>query len=304
MDTPPDLELDLLRAFIAVAEAGSFTAAAEVVGRSQSAVSQKVLRLEEVLQMRVLNRTSRSISLTRSGERLLLAGKRLLAQYEAFIDEMRSPAPVSLLRLGISENLVHTQLPAVLARFCREFPGIELELNTTTSEELFAEYDAGRLDVVIAKTREESSSHAGQVIWREPLVWIAGPDYQPDAKAPARLVMMRPPCMYRAIMTETLDAIGREWVTACTASNLIGTRAAVAGGLGVTVLGKSFVQPGVQVLRPSDQWPPLPATEVSVIGDVPELQHVIRPLVNLLSQTLMESASLTLDTPMASATIQ
>ncbi len=86
------------------------------------------------------------------------------------------------------------------------------------------------------------------MVWREPLVWIAGPDYRMDDRRPVRLVMMRPPCIYRGVMTEALDAIGREWVTACTASNLIGIEAAVLGGLGVTVLGKSFVQNGMKIL--------------------------------------------------------
>ena len=71
----PDLELDLLRAFVAVAETGSFTAAADVVHRSQSAVSQKVLRLEEILGRRVFDRTSRTLGLTPDGERLLVAAR-------------------------------------------------------------------------------------------------------------------------------------------------------------------------------------------------------------------------------------
>src|ERR1700742_2534740 len=101
-----DLELDLLQTFVAVAEAGSFTAAAPIVNRSQSAVSQKIIRLEELLDVRVFDRTSRSLSLTRDGERLLHAVRRLLAHYEDFLREFRAPAKVEVLRLGISENLV------------------------------------------------------------------------------------------------------------------------------------------------------------------------------------------------------
>ncbi|MEZ2131237.1 MULTISPECIES: LysR family transcriptional regulator [unclassified Sinorhizobium] len=299
MTAIPDLEPDLLRAFVAVAETGSFTAAAEVIGRSQSAVSQKVLRLEDILQMRVFDRTSRSLSLTRDGERLLVAGKRLLAHYENFMQELRDPPKVSVLRLGISENLVQTQLPRLLSSFSHRYPDVQLELTTATSEELLADYDADRLDIVIAKTRKDGSPHPGRVIWREPLVWLAGPDYRADNRRPARLVMMRPPCIYRAVMTESLDAIGREWVTACTASNLLGIQAAVLGGLGVTVLGKSFAQNGMKVLPPSEHWPALPTAEVSVIGGTPEMQHIVRPLVTLLTESLLESASLTLDTPLA-----
>ena len=97
------LDLDLLHAFVAVAETGSFTAAADVVGRSQSAVSQKVLRLEDALGVRVFERTSRSLRLTQEGERVLAGGRRLLAQYDAFMREWREPQRVERLRLGVSE---------------------------------------------------------------------------------------------------------------------------------------------------------------------------------------------------------
>lgn len=294
-----DVEPDLLRAFIAVAETGSFTAAAEVVGRSQSAVSQKVLRLEDILQMRVFDRTSRSLSLTRDGERVLTAGRKLLAHFESFIQELREPPKVSLLRFGISENLVQTQLPAVLARFNSRYPDVHLELMTAASDELLAEYEAGRLDLVIAKTRKGGAHHPSRIIWREPLVWLAGPNYRPDERRPARLVMMRPPCMYRAVMTESLEAAEREWVTACTTSNLLGIQAAVIAGLGVTVLGQSFAQNGLKVIPPSEHWPALPTAEVSVIGEKPELQHLARPLVTLLMESLVGSGGLTLETPLS-----
>jgi len=290
-----DLDLDLLRAFVAVAETGSFTAAADVIGRSQSAVSQKILRLEDTLQLRVFERTSRSLTLTADGERLLSSGRRLLSQYEAFMHELRDPPQVTALRLGISENLVHTQLPQLLSRFSHAYPDVQLELMTGSSEELLDSHEAGLLDIVIAKRKKAGSAQRGRVIWREPLVWIAASNYRNDSRRPARLVMMRPPCGYREVMTEALDSIRREWVTACTASNLIGVQAAVAGGLGVTVLGKSFVQNSMKILPASEQWPALPATEVAVIAEAAAMQHAVQPLVSLLSDALMASASPTLD---------
>ncbi len=109
-----DLEIDLLRAFVAVAETGSFTAAADVVGRSQSAVSQKVLRLEEILDRRVFDRTSRSLSLTRDGERLLVSARRMLEFNDAVMRELREPQAAGTLRLGISEDFIPGQLPSLL----------------------------------------------------------------------------------------------------------------------------------------------------------------------------------------------
>jgi DNA-binding transcriptional LysR family regulator len=291
----PDLDLDLLRAFIAVAETGGFTAATSVINRSQSAVSQKIFRLEETLQFRVFDRTSRSLNLTRDGMRLLASGRRMLEHYDAFMREMRDPPAVSTLRLGVSENLVHTQLPRLLSRFSHMHPDLRLELTTGSSANLLADHEAGHLDVVISKRKKERTSNRGRVIWREPLVWIAASDYQADALGPARLVMMRPPCAYSDVMIEALSASKREWIGTCITSSLVGTQAAVIGGLGVTVLGQSFVQLGMRILPVSKLWPALPMTEVAVTGDKADTQHLVEPLISLLTEELTKVRSLALE---------
>lgn len=288
-----DLELDLLRAFIAVAETGSFTAAAPVIARSQSAVSQKIIRLEEVLGFRVFERSSRALTLTPDGERLLMGARKMMVHFDTFIREIKEPATVNLLRLGISENLVPTQLPKLLSRFCKLYPDIQLELTTGLSHDLLADYENGQLDVVIAKRKISPNAQRGRVIWREPLVWIAARDYEIDASKPVRLVMMRPPCAYRAIMIEALATVRREWTSACLANNLIGVQAAVVGGLGITALGTSFLQEGMRILEPSEKLPTLPSTEVAVMGDDVRTQHLVQPLVSLLTEGLMSGSGLT-----------
>ncbi|NYZ15615.1 LysR family transcriptional regulator [Azospirillum sp. RWY-5-1] len=288
----PDLEIDLLRAFVAVAETGSFTAAADVVGRSQSAVSQKILRLEEILDRRVFDRNSRSIGLTRDGERLLVAARRMLELNDAVIRELREPQAAGTLRLGISEDFIPKELPKLLARFSRLYPGLHIDLMTGLSCSLMTAYDEGRLDAVIAK--RNGGLQRGRVIWREPLVWLAAADHPADPTLPARLIVLPPPCTYRELMIAALDTVRREWEIACTASSLMGVQAAVAGGLGVTVLGKSFVQEGMRILHPPAHWPALPMTEITVIGEESDAAGLIRPLVGFLSESLSRNGALTL----------
>ncbi|MDR3518994.1 MAG: LysR substrate-binding domain-containing protein [Azospirillaceae bacterium] len=288
----PDLEIDLLRAFIAVVETGSFTGAAEVVGRSQSAVSQKVLRLEDILDCRVFHRTSRSLTLTRDGERLLVAARRLLEFNDALLRELREPTACGTLRLGIAEDFIPAQLPKLLARFNRIYPDVHLELMTGLSCQLLAAYDAGQLDGVIAK--KDGAAQRGRVIWREPLVWMADAEYRPDDAKPVRLVMLPPPCTYRDLMIASLDGIRRDWTAVCTASSLMGIQAAVAGGLGVTVLGRSFAQPHMQILRTSEQWPVLPMTEIIVLGEQGQSEGLVRPLVDFLTDALSGNEALLL----------
>jgi DNA-binding transcriptional LysR family regulator len=286
-----DIDLDLLRAFVVVADQGSFTAAAEVIGRTQSAVSQKVLRLEDALQMRLFERTSRSLHLTKDGERVLVAGRRLLEHYQAFMQELTHPPETLVLRLGISENLLQTELPRVLAGFRRLYPGTALDLTTGSSQELLAAHEAQQLDLVIARTSKSRALRRGRVIWREPLVWASHAGFRRDSNAPTQLVMMRPPCVYRETMIEALESAGREWNEACTVGSFSGVRAAVLGGLGVTVISKSLVQEGMKIMTPSRHWPALPMVEVSVLGESPETRHMVETLTSLLIEGLTEGAS-------------
>ena len=294
MPAEPLLDTDLLRAFVAVAEAGSFTAAADVIGRSQSAVSQKVIRLEEMLERSVFSRTSRSLRLTPDGERLLVVARRMLDLNDDFMRGLRKPQTLGSLRLGISENLVPTQLPRLLSRFFARHPAIHLELTTGLSAELFAAYKDGRHDAVVALSQPETPARLGRTVWREPLVWMAASDYEPDPAQALRLVTMRPPCTYRAAMVEALGGVRRDWVIACTASSLAGLQAALMAGMGVTALGESFLQDGLRILSGGDCWPPLPVAELTVVGEEGPAGELIRDLGLFLADGLGGGAGLAL----------
>ena len=199
----PDLEIDLLRAFTTVAETGSFTAAADVVGRSQSAVSQKIIRLEELLGRPLFNRTSRSLVLTGEGERLLSAARRMLEFNDMAVRTLVAPADVGRLRIGISEDFVPHHLPALLAKFAALWPAVRLELMTGLSCDLLSAYDDDRLDVVIAK--KDGRAQRGRVIWREPLVWIGSAGYDHQSLEPVPLVLLPTPCTYRGVAIRALE---------------------------------------------------------------------------------------------------
>jgi DNA-binding transcriptional LysR family regulator len=274
-----DLDLDLLRAFVAVADAGSFTAAADMVSRSQSAVSQKIRRLEDLVGYPLFDRTSRSLALTGVGGQLLIGARRMLDLNDDVIRSLQAPKATGRLRVGICEDFVPLQLSRLLARFLRLHPGIQLDVNTSLTHGLFREFEAGNLDLVIA-TRE--FGERGRVIWREPMVWFAASDFHLDLDRPLPLVLLQPPCSYRELMFTTLDTARQAWVTACTVSSLTGVQAAVAGGLGITLLGRSFIQEGMQIIDVPKHWPPLPMTEIIVVGDDTAEKSLVQPLLEFL----------------------
>ncbi len=274
-----DLDLDLLRAFVAVADAGSFTTAADAVGRSQSAVSQKIRRLEDLIGHPIFDRNSRSLALTGPGGQLLIGARRLLDLNDDVMRSLQIPQTTGRLRVGICEDFVPLQLSRLLSRFLRLHPGVQLDINTSLTHILLREFEAGNLDLVIA-TRE--LKERGRVIWREPMVWFAASDFRLDPERPVPLVLLQPPCSYREVMFTTLDTARQAWVTACTVSSLMGVQAAVAGGLGITLLGRSFIQEGMQIVDVPKHWPPLPMTEIVVLGDDAAEKSLAQPLLTFL----------------------
>ena len=179
-----NLEIDLLRCFVAVADTGSFTLAGDIVGRTQSAVSQRVKRLEDMVQRQLFLRDSRALSLTRDGEILLGHARQMLTFNDATVRTSRRAAnrpEFASASRTISSRITWLRM---LEEFRRRHPGLEVDVQTGMSCGLNRAFDAGEIDLVFAK--KDGEAQRGRVIWREPLCWIAceGFNYE-DGRAPA-----------------------------------------------------------------------------------------------------------------------
>ncbi|HYE00362.1 MAG TPA: LysR substrate-binding domain-containing protein [Alphaproteobacteria bacterium] len=280
----PDLDIDLLRCFVAVAETGGFTAAGEALGRTQSAVSLKIKRLEDLLGRRVLERTSRSLALTEEGEVLLGYARRMLALNDETVRRLIEPEAEGHLRLGVAEYFVPHHLPLLLSQFARAYPRIHLTVRTGLSCELLDALDAGQLDAAIAKGVAERPQ--GRAILSEPLLWVAGPELALEPGRPVPLATLPPPCSFRHYAIAALTRAERAWEIVYTSASLLGVQAAVAANLAVAVVGRSNIQPGMRLLRPEDGFPALPDIEICLHTDEQARQPVLRPLVSFLLDTL------------------
>lgn len=266
---PSALDLDLvgLRALVAIADTGTFSAAAERTARTQSAVSLQIRKLEERLGVRLLDRTSRSVSPTVAGETLIGYARRLLAVADEAVLAVSAPGDDAPLRVGFAEYLVPAHLHALLARFARAHAAAPLSLVIGTGVELAASLARGELDLVIGgpDVAGEGGGHAGaagvRVLREEPLVWVGSREADAPAvpaRGPLPLVLMAPPCSYRAAMIDALERSGRPWRASVETSGVQGVGAAVAAGLGISALARSAVGPDVRAL--ADGLPALPAT--------------------------------------------
>ena len=250
------LDLTQLRSFVAVEQVGSFTLAAERLGLGQSTVSQHIQRLEGAVGRKLLERDTHRVVLTGDGEALLGHARAMLSIEGQVAALFADNSLRGSLRLGVSEDFVTSQLPAVLEDFVRTHPSVDLELTVALSGTLYEMQDNGELDLVLAKRR--LGDPRGKLVYREPLVWLArDPDGLRASDAPLPLIAFPVPSVTRAIALEALRRQGIPWRIVCTCGSLSGLTAAARAGMGVLVQPRSMAPSGLSEIEPG--W--LPALE-------------------------------------------
>jgi DNA-binding transcriptional LysR family regulator len=279
-----NLDLDLLRTFVTIADTGGFTRAGDQLGRTQSAISLQVKRLEEMLGRAVLERSSRTLRMTVDGEKLLSHARQLLRLNDEALADLLEPDVAGLVRLGVPEDFATVHLPVVLAAFTEAHPLVELEVTCDLTLNLLERFRAGDFDLVLVK-REPATPLRGVRVWREPLVWVGRERTSLADDQAVPLIVSPQPCVYRKRAIEALEEAGRRWRIAYTSTSLTGAQAAVKAGLGVTVLPREMVPTPLHALGRDSGLPPLDETEIALIeAAVPSptsrlfAEHVIHAL--------------------------
>lgn len=260
-----NLDIDLLRAFLTVADLGSFTRAADALLRRQSTLSLQIKRLEEALGRRLLDRSGRRVRLTAEGEAILEHAREMLQLNDRLVTELSQPTLAGRVRLGTPEDFATTHLPHVLARFAQAHPGVHLEVTCDLTLNLMARFRKGDFDLVLIK-REPERSDLGVRVWREPLVWVAAERLHLSKDNVLPLVLSPPPCVYRKRATDALNRAKRAWRLVYSCASLAGQHAAVRAGLGITVLPKDMVPPGLAAVDRRRGLPDLHDTEIALLA--------------------------------------
>ncbi|MCV9966483.1 LysR substrate-binding domain-containing protein [Pararhizobium sp. BT-229] len=238
------LDLAQLRSFLAVEQMASFTLAAERLGLGQSTVSQHIRRLEDDLGRKLIERDTHRVSLTPDGEALLGPARAMLSlngQIQALFTERGLRGQ---LHLGVSEDFVMSRLPAVLEDFARAHPSVDLELTVALSGTLYQMQDEGAIDLVLAKRRIGDAR--GQLVYREPLVWLARDPERFERDDVLPLIAFPPPSITRSVALEALERAGVAWRIVCTCGSLTGLTAAARAGMGVLVQPRSMAPSGLR----------------------------------------------------------
>ncbi len=259
MTTPQSLDPDLLRAFVFIAEDGSFSRAAERVGRTQSAVSMQVQRLETALGKRLFARgRGGQVTLTPQGSMLLERARELLRLNDQIWNSFHTPEIQGRVRLGTPDDYALRYLPQVLKSFADTHPGIEVAVDCAPSVELFPKLRNGELDLSLLSEGEEVAGWPSVELWRGPLRWITSDRYAPHRLDPLPLALSRTSCSWGKAAISALESAGRNYRLAYTSASQMGTHAPVLAGLAVTVSTISWVPEGLRVVRREEGLPDLP----------------------------------------------
>jgi DNA-binding transcriptional LysR family regulator len=272
------LDLELLKTFVCVVDEGSFTRAAERVHRTQSTVSQQVRKLEDLVGHPLLlrDRTGLNVAVTEHGELLIHYARRLLALSAEASQALASDVDLEVLRIGMPEDFDARRMALILAGFTRSHPQARLETISGMSLDLRQRLDAGDIDIALIK--REPDSGPAWATWPERLVWVKSPGFD-TSRGVLPLALFPQGCLYRQRAIRLLDVARRPWRVAFGSHSLTGIQAAVASGLGVSVLPVSAVLPEHEVCA---DLPELAPTELALVSREGVLSGLQRGLVEVL----------------------
>ncbi len=251
-----------LQCFIAVAETGSFTNAAERLGRTQSAVSQQITKLEILLNKSLLVR-GKNILLTAEGDIFLGYARQMFSLYREALDRFKDPELEGEVRFGLPENFASVYLSEVLSHFSRIHPRISLNIECDLTLNLFERFKQKEFDLVLVKMNRPEDFPNGLNVWSEPLKWV-GDKTLVDYQKPIPLVLSPKPCVYRSSALKKLEESGRSWRLVFSSPSYAGTIAAVKAGMGITVMPHAMIPEEFQTIDPP-LLPKLSDTHVSLL---------------------------------------
>jgi DNA-binding transcriptional LysR family regulator len=284
------LDIDQLRTFAAIVDAGSFTRAADAIHKTQSAVSMQMRRLEERIGKPLFVKDGRSNRLTEDGEKLLIYARRMLRLNEETLAAFDENRLEGLIRIGAPDDYADRYLPEIIARFAKSNPNVELYIVCESSHDLGQKMERGELDIALVTHNPRVRN--SQVVRTEPLHWVTSASHTAHETTPVPLAVGRRNCQWRQLACAALDSVNREYQILFTSWSSTVVASAVLAGLAVSLLPEAALRPGMRILSPADGFPPLAPAQIGIM----RRPGVPASLMNAISAHI--SASLDNITPM------
>jgi DNA-binding transcriptional LysR family regulator len=269
-----DIDIALLRAFTAVVDTGSVTAASRLLNRTQAAVSLQIKRLEDMLGQSLFEREHRRLTLAPAGERLLASAQRMVALNDAVFGQMTTREFEGEVRFGVPTDIVRSYVPPILRRFNAAWPRVRVTMKLGNSQRLMDAYNDGKLDLTL--TTDQAPDRRAEMLRVDHLVWIGAPKGDAHLANPLPIAIGDSTCRFRPVVLEALRKAGRDWRVVLELSNQVAHHATVSAGIAVCAELRDSVMVPLEILGPESGLPPLaqflinmhaPATGTNPIAD-------------------------------------
>jgi DNA-binding transcriptional LysR family regulator len=257
-----NLDLDLLRTLVTIEKSNTFSNAATELFKTQSAITQQMQRLESQVGFVLFEKKGRRRLLTAQGSQLADYSRRLLAINDEAIRSIGQKQLEGDIRLGAPLDVADTILPPVLTHIARHAPKVRLEIRVDRSPFLMDALESGDIDLTIS-TRQKAGLR-GIALRTSPTVWICAADYNYNRRSPLPLILADEPSIFRKTALTALEQTNLKWHINYVAPTLVGIKAAVRAGLGVTARSIEFMGTDMRVLGDSDGLPRLPPMTYSL----------------------------------------
>jgi DNA-binding transcriptional LysR family regulator len=277
----PHFDIEALRTMVVGTELGSFARAAVQLGRSQSAVSMQLKRLEEQAGHILFQRNGRGLVPTEAGETLLAYARRIVAMHDEAGATLGATVAAPAIRLGLPQDFFEDVMPDAIGCFSKLQPNVHVEVRAGRNYALEEEVRAGRLDIALAFA-EAGRARSGELLASMPMFWFGRDDAAEVAlgyQDGLPLVLFNHPCLFRQAALQALDAAAVRWRLSLTTPSLSGLWAAVRFGLGVTVRTMHGIPDGIR--RLDSELPRLPALELRILTGT-DISPAASEFVNVL----------------------
>ena len=275
-----NIDVDLLRSFVTIAELRSFTRAAVALSRSQSTVSTQIRRLEELAGQMLLQRSPQEVLLTRAGEQFLGYARRIVALHDEALDV------IGRVRLAVMDDYATIVLPETLARFARSHPDVELEVTTGFTRDLLNSLGE-EFDLVLAT--QKAGDGRGDVLRKEHTAWACSDRATFTLEEPLQLALLKAPNMFREWALAALNEAGLRWRILFSSSSIGAVEAMAASGAALTVVKAGTARPGLKLLGPEQGLPALPASEIALHQAPGRAPAAVAALSGFLAEALAEA---------------
>lgn len=282
-------DIDALRTMVTGIELGSFARAALQLGRSQSAVSMQLKKLEEQAGKPLFRRCGRGLVPTEAGDALLVYARRIIDLHDEAAASLGAAATTASIRMGLPQDFFEDVMPEAITQFSRQRPNVHIEVRAGRNYALEEEVRSGHLDLALAFVR------AGQDKTKDrlktlPLAWFAGKAVAHSRDVALPLVLFDHPCLFRQTAIQALEADARRWRLSLTTPSLPGVWAALRFGHGITVRTAHRIPPGIRDVSTLLKLPKLPSLELRLLTGI-ELSPAASELAEILRHVVRDRVS-------------